>query len=331
MRVARRARKDPVKKDIAIAVIAVVAISAITFGIAKMRPDLPFVDKGAKKETSTGSSTKVVMHVNGQEVTEAEFNAFLNAIPQQQREALDNPAGKRQIADEIVRMKTLEQEAKRLGVENDAEVKTQLELLRTQVIAQHALQKIVEQKKEAALRHAFDNEKKNALTLRHIVVAYQGGMVQPRQGGPRSEADAMEKAKQIAARIRGGADFSDLAKKESDDPDSAQRGGTLGPVRIDQLPPDVAAVVKTLKPGEVSSPVKTQLGIHLFTVSEPTLEDMRPALEQQVQSQIAREELDRLSKGAKVELDPKFFPPVPPTPVVPVPQQQQQPAPRGRG
>ena len=141
------------------------------------------------------------------------------------------------------------------------------------------------------------------------------------------------KANALVARLRGGADFASTARAESDDQESGQRGGSLGPLRADVLPPEVSGVVTKLKPGEISDPVKTQFGIHIFSVAPPTLEDMRPMLQQQVQQQIAQEEVKRLQAAAKVDLDPQFFPPAPTMPTQ-TPQTQTaapQPAPRGQG
>lgn len=318
------------KKDIAIAVMTVAIVAAVTFGLGKMRADLPptpsrpYVPKSAERSAPAAKQGKVVMHVNGEPITEAEFNAFMGAVPDQQRQMFAGPGGRRELANELVRMKTLEQEARRLGLDDDPEAVAQMDLLRTQVTATRALQKIVEEKAEKEIQAAYEREKKNAMSLRHIVVAYQGGMVPPREQGqqPLSEAAAMQKAAALAARIRAGADFAEVARAESDDLESAQRGGSLGPMRPEMLPPEIANVVSKLKPGEVSAPVKTQFAVHIFNVAEPTLEDLRPMLTQQVQQEIAQKEVNRLQQAAKVELDPQFFPPVTPT-------QQQQPRPGG--
>ena len=325
------------RKDISIAIAAVVVILAVAFGLSKMRPDLPLTPSraySAAKErfSSSAKPGKVVMHVNGEPVTEAEFNAFLTAIPEQQRGVFASPAGKRQLADELVRMKALEQEAERLGITEDAEMKAQMELLRTQVIAQRVLQKLVEQNADKEVAAAYEREKKNALSLRHIVLAYQGGMVPPKAQGaqPPTEQQAMQKAAGIAARIRGGADFAQVAKTDSDDVQSAANGGSLGPLRADQLPPEIASVVTKLKPGEVSDPVKTQFGIHVFNVAEPSLADLKPMLTQQVQQEIAQRELARLQKAAKVDLDPQFFPAVPALPGQPPAQPPPPPQPPPR-
>jgi parvulin-like peptidyl-prolyl isomerase len=331
-----------VRKDIVIAVVAVLIIAAVTFGLAKMRPDLPATPSSpvaAKGDAEAAKkSGKVVMRVNGDPVTQGEFEAFMGAVPEQQRAMFAGAAGKRELANELVRMKTLEQEAKRLGVDKDPDLTTQLALLTTQVTATHALQKLVEQRSEKQVQALYEKEKGSSLSLRHIVVAYEGGMIPPKnQGTPPSADVAMRKAAALVERLRGGADFAATARAESDDQESGARGGSLGPLRADVLPPEVSGVVTKLKPGQISDPVKTQFGVHVFSVGQPTLEDMRPMLQQRVQQQIAQEEVKRLQQAAKVDLDPQFFPPAPavPTPAVPTPGPQTgtppQAAPRGKG
>ena len=308
------------KRDLSLAVAAVAIIAAVTFGLARMRPDLPLTPSsphtGASKAGApvAAKQGKVIMRVNGEAVTEAEFNAFMGAVPEQQRAMFSTPAGRRELANELVRMKALEQEARRMGIADDPEVVMQIDLLRTQVTATRALQKIVEAKAEAQIRAAYDREKSGAQSLRHIVVAYEGGQIPPRQQGQEapSESEAMKRAQSLVARIRSGADFGQVARTESDDTRSAAAGGSLGPIPMENLPPEIGSVVKTLKPGQVSDPVRTPLGLHIFSVGVPTLEELRPALEQRVQNELVQREVMRLQSAAKVELDPQFFPPVTP-------------------
>lgn len=314
------------KKDIVIAIAAVLVVLAVTFGLAQMRPDGPATPSrpfsASKGGGDAGKSGKVVIRVNGDAITEEDFNAFLGALPEQQRAMYTTPAGRRELANELVRMKALEQEARRLGLADDPEFQRQLELLRSQFTAQHALQKIVEKEAEKQIQAEYEKQKSTALNLRHIVVGYEGGMISARGGSkPPSAEEATKKAAGIVARLRSGADFANLARTESDDVQSGQQGGSLGPLRPDVLPPEVAALVTKLKPGEVSNPVRTQFGIHVFGVSEPTLAELRPTLMQKVQQEIAAKEVDRLQKAAKVDLDPQFFPPAPPAPpATPKPQ-----------
>jgi peptidylprolyl isomerase len=314
-------RKDAVKKDLGIALIAILAVAAIAFGLDRMRPDLPLTPTQpfAEKATAVAHAPKegkVVMRVNGQPVTEAEFNAFLNTIPEEQRAMIaSNPQGKRLLANEIAKLKMLEQEAERLGVKTDPEVRTQIEMTDSQIIAMRALEKIVKPKVDQIVQSEYEKEKNSTIELRHIVVAYAGGQLPSRDGSARPLDQAMQKAKAIVAKLRGGgADFGAMARAESDDQQSAANGGSLGATRREMLPPEIASTIANLKSGQVSDPVKTSYGVHIFRVDAPSLDALRPTLQRRAQQQAMEETMGSLQKKAKVDLDPTFFPPAPAQP-----------------
>jgi peptidyl-prolyl cis-trans isomerase C len=312
-----------VKKDLTIALIAILIIAAATFAIARVRPDLPltpsqpYAEKAVAK-TSAPKTGKVVMHVNGEAVTEDEFNAFVNAIPDEQRAGvMANPQGKRMVANEIAKLKLLEQEAARLGVADDPEIRRQLDMSNAQVLAVHALQRLVQPRVEQMVREEFEQAKKDAIELSQIAIAFTGGQYPVRDGSQRSPELAMQKANAVVARLKGGADFAQLARAESDDPQSAERGGSLGAVRREMLPPEIAAAIAAIKPGQISNPVRTPLGVHVFRYQQPTLESMRPTLQQQAQQRAMQETMQSLETRAKIEYEPSFFPPAPTQPQQP--------------
>jgi parvulin-like peptidyl-prolyl isomerase len=255
------------------------------------------------------------MRVNGQPVTEREFTLFMQSIPEQQRPFYTSPAGRRALADELVKLRVLEQEGKRIGIADDPEVRVQIEMARAQITAGRALEKLANAKVDQQIRAEYEKEKAGAISLRHILVAYAGGQVPARGGQQAPPAEvAMKKAQGIAAKLRSGADFAATARAESDDEQSGAQGGSLGPAKPDMLPPDIAAVITKLKPGQMSDPVKTQFGIHIFKVEQPSLEDLRPMLTQKIRQQAAGDEVKRLQAAAKIDLDPQFFPPAPQAP-----------------
>ncbi|HEX8172946.1 MAG TPA: peptidylprolyl isomerase [Thermoanaerobaculia bacterium] len=307
------------RKDIAVAAVAVLIVLAVCFGLAAAQPNLPpvvsqpFVPAAdGSSSTSKAVSGKVVMRVNGEAVTQREFEAFLSSAPAESRSFYATPAGKRAMADELVKLKSLEQEARRLGVTSDPAVQTQIDIARSQITAGKALEKLIKDTMEMRIRGEYERQRKVVINLRHILVAVQGGQIPARNGAALPEAAAMQKAAALATRIRGGADFAEVARAQSDHAETAQRGGSLGPTRMEMLPPEIAAVVSRLKPGEVSDPVRTQLGVHIFQVTEPTLEELRPLLSQQMQQQAIEETVSRLQRAAKVDLDPSYFPPAAP-------------------
>jgi peptidyl-prolyl cis-trans isomerase SurA len=82
---------------------------------------------------------------------------------------------------------------------------------------------------------------------------------------PESGDDTAAKAKidTLLARVRGGADFAEVAGKESEDTASKARGGDLGWFGKDDFGPEFGTQVAALSDGQVSSAFKTQAGWHI--------------------------------------------------------------------
>jgi len=75
-----------------------------------------------------------------------------------------------------------------------------------------------------------------------------------------------ETAKSLKAKLDAGADFATLAKENSTDTGTKDKGGSLGFVAYNstQLVPEFIDGFKNLKEGEISGPVKSQYGYHLI-------------------------------------------------------------------
>lgn len=69
--------------------------------------------------------------------------------------------------------------------------------------------------------------------------------------------------------IEGGADFGDVAKKNSTCPSGAQ-GGDLGSFGPGMMVPEFDKVVFSAPVNAVQGPVKTQFGYHLLEVTSRT-------------------------------------------------------------
>ncbi len=135
-----------------------------------------------------------------------------------------------------------------------------------------------------------------SVRLRHIVVA--------------SEKEAGD----FLVALRAGADFATLAAGVSLDLATKQAGGDLGFFGRGMLQPEIEKLAFSLKPGEVSAPVRTPAGFHLFKAQE-TLE-AKAAVFSEIASDLERSLLaDKISKAwppylqelrdkAKIELSP---------------------------
>lgn len=83
---------------------------------------------------------------------------------------------------------------------------------------------------------------------------------------------ALSELKNIQAQLKKGGSFEALAKKHSQDPGSAAKGGELPWFSEGTMVKPFEDAAKALKPGQVSEPVRTQYGWHLIK-----LEGSRPA------------------------------------------------------
>jgi peptidyl-prolyl cis-trans isomerase SurA len=82
---------------------------------------------------------------------------------------------------------------------------------------------------------------------------------------PSQDADVRALADRLTAQMKQGARFSAIAQQFSQSATAAV-GGDLGWLRADQLPSDLAAAAKNLKPGELSSPIRSGGGYYLILV-----------------------------------------------------------------
>ena len=98
-------------------------------------------------------------------------------------------------------------------------------------------------------------------------------------------------------KLAAGSAFSEVAAEFSDDVGSAANGGDLGFSSGDAFPPEMEEAVAKLAVNELSAPVTTDAGTHLILVTErregsaPDLEELRPELEEQLQTAQARTDL----------------------------------------
>jgi peptidyl-prolyl cis-trans isomerase SurA len=80
-------------------------------------------------------------------------------------------------------------------------------------------------------------------------------------------------ASMILVRAKAGEDFSELAKRYSEDP-SAKQGGDLGFLKRGEILPEFEMKAFSLNPGEISDLVQTSLGYHIIKLEEKKEEEI---------------------------------------------------------
>jgi peptidyl-prolyl cis-trans isomerase C len=231
-----------------------------------------------------------VATVNGVAVPQARADLLMQQ--QQQRGAPDNEQMRGAVREELINREVLAQEAQRAGVGNNAEVKTQLDIVRQEILVGAYLRDYARKHPvtEAEIQKEYDRAKAQhgdkEYKARHILV------------------ETEDQAKSLIAELKKGAKFDELATKNSKDTGSAQRGGDLDwnvPGTFDKTFSD--AMVKLEKGKYSDAPVKTRFGYHIIQ-----LDDVRPAkfaalgeVRPRIQQMLVQNKIDELIKGLRAK------------------------------
>ncbi len=104
------------------------------------------------------------------------------------------------------------------------------------------------------------------------------------------DAKSLEKIKEIRSKINMK-NFSDIAKKETQDPSGKSNGGDLGWFASGRMVPEFEKVAFGLKKGEISEPVKTQFGYHIILVEDKKAAETKPL--ESVKTELAKIEIQK--------------------------------------
>jgi peptidyl-prolyl cis-trans isomerase SurA len=118
---------------------------------------------------------------------------------------------------------------------------------------------------------------------RHILIT-------PETNSDAGWESARIKAEMLRTQLEDGADFIELARQHSRDA-TAKDGGDLGNLKRGELAPEIESELLTLGQGQISRPVRSPLGFHVFRLeSKDSLE--APSIRQQIRDILFRQQFD---------------------------------------
>jgi peptidyl-prolyl cis-trans isomerase C len=215
-----------------------------------------------------------VATVNGKAVPKTRVDTLMQQASRSGQPV--TPELEARVREEVVLREIFAQEAEKRGIAATPDYRSQMELLRQTLL----------------IRELFaDWQRKNAPTDAEIKAEYDKFKAQAQGTEYRARHILVEKedeVKALAAQLKGGASFDELAKKHSKDPGSAQRGGDLDFARPESYVPEFGQAMAKLKKGETSEPVRSQFGWHLIRLDDtreaqfPPLEEVRERIAQQL-------------------------------------------------
>jgi peptidyl-prolyl cis-trans isomerase C len=235
--------------------------------------------------------------VNGKAVPKARAETLMSQAVKagQQR----TPELEAQVNDEVVMREIFMQEAEKRGLGASPDYKAQMELARQSIL----------------IRDLFaDYQKKNPVTDAEIQAEYDKYKAQA--GGTEYRASHIlvekeEDAKSLIAQIKGGSKFEDVAKKNSKDPGSAEKGGDLDWANPGSYVPEFSQAMTKLQKGQMTeTPVKSQFGWHIIRLDDTRAAQFPPLAEVkgQIQQRLGQMKLAKFRDDlrAKAKTDYKF-------------------------
>lgn len=323
--------------------LAALSIAAGTALLTAQQNATPAPQPAAGAKHQAGPDD-VVATIEGEKITPVRIKQLRDGLPpqfQQVANRMNDKAFLRSYAELRVMSKLAEQ----AKLAEQEPYRSQLEFLRMNFLAQTYLQHLDSQIKPSQddfkryyEEHKADYEEAH---VRTIYVAFSPNAGKPGVSGPNgkkllTEAEAKAKAESLAGELKKGADFAKLAKENSDDTATAEKGGDLGPVKKGStgVPAELKQVIFALKPSEVSNPVRQPAGFYIFKLESTRtapFEEVESTLNQAVRGARLREELDRITKSIQITYnDESFFNPPPAAPARQPLMTPKPPAPGGR-
>jgi peptidyl-prolyl cis-trans isomerase C len=258
---------------------------------------------------------KVIISVGDIKITAAQFDLIVDSLPEQSR-AGARGASRKLFADQLVRLLVTAQEGKRRKLDDSPVYQLQTMIQNANLLAGITYEQINKEIKigDADVRSYYEAHKSDfeQLRARQILIRMQGSPIPVKPGQKDlTETEAAAKVQELRKKLQEGTDFATLALAESDDPQTASKGGDMGPVKKGQMVPALEEAIFSLKPGELSQPVRSLLGYHLVKLESRTLsktfEEAKPDLERKMRPELAQKTLEEIQRSSSVSLDGEFF------------------------
>ncbi|MCX6626751.1 MAG: peptidylprolyl isomerase [Candidatus Solibacter sp.] len=213
-----------------------------------------------------------VIEASGLKMTKAEFEE-LAAGQESYRMDAAQPTSRKALGVEFGKAFALEAEARRRKMDQDPKIKLRMRAYAQQLLAAELLEQVREEylKNEPTLKAIYEQKKQSYAQprVRQILVRTKGSPLALRPGSRElSVEEARAKAAELRGRIAGGADFAKLAKEESDDFGSKEKGGDMGFVKRGVSGANFEDAAFRLPVGQLSDVIQTEFGFHIIRVEE---------------------------------------------------------------
>jgi peptidyl-prolyl cis-trans isomerase C len=208
----------------------------------------------------------------------------------------DTPELRAQLKQQLINIQLLAQEGVRQGLEKKPEVKNEIELARNEILARVLIADFSKKHtpKDAEIKAEYEKYKTQLANTKE----YHAHQL---------VFDKEDDAKDVIAKLKGGAKLEDMAKR-SKDSSAASNGGDLGWALPAKYPKPFADAMVALQKGQLTeTPVKTQFGYHVIKLDDirptklATYDEIKPTISSWLTQQKLLAYQQELTKKAKIQ------------------------------
>lgn len=223
---------------------------------------------------ATASDASVIAKVGESEVKADDLKPLLEKLPlREQLQLAHDPAALNDFVRRLIIQQLVFKEALSKKWEQQPQVASQLEQLRQQAITQSYIQSLAtppsEYPSQSELQKAYETLKKNNALLvpkqYHLAQIY---VACPEGADKAASEKAQAKLEAVQKALKGGGDFSSVAKAQSDEVLASQHGGDLGWLPENQIQPEIRTAILQLSKGGITEAVRSKDGWHIIRLVE---------------------------------------------------------------
>lgn len=254
----------------------------------------------------TTSAGAPVASLSQTALTAADVRAAIAGVPEDKLAAVRELSSAREnLATDLLLRRAIAARAREAGSDREPDIAARLKVAEEKLLAELYLDKtenaaIDDRKLERMAREEYrafpERYRKEELHARHILVRVQASC----------QRDASQIIEELQAKLKAGESFEELARRHSDDPGSAAKGGDLGWMTKGRTVPNFEDALFALKaPGSVSPPVETQFGLHLIQLVErkpptlPPFDEIKASIMENLRNKLRQEMRTKLLESLK--------------------------------
>ena len=262
------------------------------------------------------SRSVVLMKSPETTVTRADWEAELDKIAPDKRDAFATPQRVKVGLSNLIVSKTFAARARAEGVDRDPRVAERIAFETDRLLAAYMLEKI---ERQAAAE--FDRTREQYVArARELYLSDRAKYMLPEQvdvwhmlfrADKRSKAEALAAAEAARAKLAAGANFSTLAREVSEDPSVKTNGGRLSWISRGSTDPAFEQAAFALKnKGDLSEPVESSFGYHLIRLEgrkaarQPSFEEVQAKIVDDLRKEFINTARDK--EVLAIRSDPKL-------------------------